>query len=133
MAVFDPTLPFAKYQGEEKIDIKVKNYKARTKHKWTVGTGVYYSIEVELELEKCVKKFLGFCIKKEKYKKWFEIPLKFYTSNFYPEFWPINYIEKENLNKEFILDLPEIKSESEAESFFEQIVKNHKNIIKEIK
>jgi len=130
MAIFDPTLPLARRCGEERINVNIKNYNARTKEKWCVEGNQMYSIEVEFEFEKCIKKILGICIKKEKYKKWIEIPLRIYTPDFYPAYLPINYISKKDLDKRFFLDLPEIKSESEAKAFFDKVIENHLNIIK---
>jgi len=133
MAIFDPSLPIVKRGPIEEIEINIKDYKAKTKQRWTTKTTPIYSVQIEMEFERCVKKFLGFCIKKEKYKKWVELPYNIYTPDFYPEFWPINIIYKEDLNKKYFLDLPEINSEEKWKEFCEAVNKNHRIILKEIK
>jgi len=128
MAIFDPSLPAVCLGPIEEIDINVKGYKAKTKQKWN-GDDCFYSIQVEMEFEKCVKKFLGFCVTKEKYRKWVEVPYNIYTPNFCPEFWPINVVYCDELDCEYELSLPDIKTEREWAKFAERVKADHKKIL----
>ena len=128
MAIFDPSLPTVSRGPIEEIDINIKDYKAKTKQKWS-GDDCFYSIQVELEFEKCVKKFLGICTKKEKYKKWVEVPYNIYTPNLYPEFWPINIVYCNELDREYELSLPEIRTERERTRFVERVEAKHEKIL----
>jgi len=124
MAIFDPSLPAVCRRPIEEIEINIKGYRAKTKQKWD-GDACFYSIQVELEFEKCVKKFLGICVKKKKFKKWVEVPYNIYTPNLYPDFWPINIVYCNELDREYELSLLEIRTEREWARFAERVKAKH--------
>ena len=129
MAIVDPNLPTVSRGPIEEIEINIKGYRAKTKQKWS-GDDCFYSIQVELEFEKCVKKFLGICTKKEKYKKWVEVPYNIYSPNLYPEFWPINIVYCDELDREYELSLPDIRTEREWTKFVARVEAKHGKILR---
>ena len=129
MAIFDPSLPMVAKGPKEVVSLKNKSYNLRTHTKYVKKNGErVYTLQVELEFQRCKKKILGICVKKEKYKKWVEIPFKFYTSSFYPCYIPINVIYQGDIDKEVVLDLPTIKTEKEWDKFCAEVKAKHINI-----
>ena len=130
MAILDSNLPVITKGSKEVVSLKNKFYNLRTHTKYIKEDGErMYSLQVELEFQKCEKKILGVCVKKEKYKKWVEIPFDFYTPNFYPCYDPINVISKEDLDKEIEINLPTITTEEEWDKFCANVKGKHIKIV----
>ena len=86
MAIFDGSLPgYARGKAEER-KINIKNYNAKLYERWVSTFDTLYTVQVELEFEKCNKKILGICVKKNKIKKWVVVPASLYTPDFFRVF-----------------------------------------------
>ncbi len=131
MAIFDSSLPcYGRYKAEER-KINIKNYNAKLYEKWVSETDIMYTVQVELEFEKCGEKILGFCVKKNKIKKWVVVLASLYTPDFFPCFWPINMIDEDKLNCQFELKIPDnIKTEEDWERFSKHVLEKHKEILR---
>lgn len=131
MAIFDSSLPgYGRCKAEER-KINIKNYNAKLYEKWVSTSDTLYTVQVELGFEKCVKKILGFCVKKNKLKKWVTVPASLYSPDFFPCFWPINMVDEDKLNCQFELEIPDnIKTEEDWEQFTEYVLENHQEILK---
>ena len=77
------------------------------------------------------KKVFGIPIKKEKYTKWIEIPYSLYSPDLYSCFYPINMVERKNLDKKFYfsVNLKMLNTEEKWNKFFDEILKKHANIL----